>query len=189
MKKLFVFAAMAAMALVSCDNGQQGEGPVGGGEADYTKLVFNELCGAGEDSEKFIELYNNGDVELCLEGVMIEKDGGDLSWEGKAGDVIAAKSVYLILGAKGTTANGLSTGFSPKKTVLMQLSAPDGTLIDTFQRGDEDPAAAEPWGAKLDENPGSWSRVPDGTGKFLQTDATPGAVNATEGTEDATVRQ
>lgn len=188
MKKLFVFAAMAALALTSCDKGPAGEnnGPV---EGDYTKLVFNELCGAGEDVDKFVELYNNGDVELSLEGVTIEKDGGDLSWTGKATDKIAAKSVFLIQGTKNSTPNGLSTGFSARKTVLMELADPAGNIIDTFQRGEADPTAAEPWGASLDENPGSWSRVPDGTGKFLQTTATPGAVNATEGTEDATLVQ
>lgn len=187
MKKLFVFAAMAAFALVSCDKPAEDDKPATP-TVDYTKLVLNELSGYGEDNEKFVELYNNGDVELSLEGVVIEKDGGDLSWEGKAGDKIAAKSVYLILGAKKTTANGLQTGFSAKKDVLMELLDPAGNLIDKFQRGDV--PADGLWGeAKLDENQGSWSRVPDGTGRFLQTTATPGEVNATEGTEDATVKQ
>ena len=187
MKKVMLMVATAALVFTSCDN-KQGNGGLTG--SDYTgKLVFNELCGAGADDEKFVELYNLTDEELSLEGVMIEKDGGDLSWEGKAGDVVAAKSVYLILGAKKSTPNGLQTGFSAKKNVLMELSGPDGKIIDTFQRGDE-PAEGAEWGLQtLSENKGSWSRVPDGTGAWKATTATPGAVNATEGTEDTTVKQ
>lgn len=187
MKKLMLMVATAALVFTSCDNEQNNDGPKGN---DYTgKLVFNELCGAGEDTDKFVELYNLSNEQLSLEGVMIEKDGGDLSWEGKAGDVVAAKSVYLIQGAKKTTPNGLQTGFSAKKNVLMELSGPDGKIIDTFQRGNE-PAEGEVWGDQgLDANAGSWSRVPDGTGAWKATTATPGAVNATEGTEDPTVKQ
>ncbi len=183
MKKFILMAAAAALVFTSCD-GPQNDGPTGGA-GDYSKLKFNEFYGAGEDNEKYVELYNTGDVELSLEGVMIEKDGGDLSWEGKAGDKIAAKSVYLILGAKKTTPNGLQTGFSAKKNVLMELSDPTGKIIDTFQRGDE-PAADAVWGdVTLPTNSGSWSRIPDGTGAWKMTATmTPGEKNATEGTDD-----
>lgn len=184
MKKLILMAAAAALVFTSCDDPNKNDGPAGGA-GDYSKLKFNEFYGAGEDNEKYVELYNIGDVELSLEGVMIEKDGGDLSWEGKAGDKIAAKSVYLILGAKKTTPNGLQTGFSAKKNVLMELSDPTGKIIDTFQRGDE-PAADAVWGdVTLPTNSGSWSRIPDGTGAWKMTATmTPGEKNATEGTDD-----
>lgn len=183
MKKFILMAAAAALVFTSCD-GPQNDGPTGG-TGDYSKLKFNEFYGAGADNEKYVELYNNGDVELSLEGVMIEKDGGDLSWEGKVGDKIAAKSVYLILGAKKTTPGGLQTGFSAKKNVLMELSDPTGKIIDTFQRGDE-PTGEAKWGdVTLTTNNGSWSRIPDGTGAWKMTATmTPGAVNATEGVDD-----
>ena len=46
------------------------------------------------------------------------------------------------------------------------------------------------WGASLSNNKGSWSRIPDGTGKWMQTEKfTPGEANSTAGTEDPDVKQ
>ena len=59
MKKFFVFAAVAAFALVACTKEQTvkpGEG-----------VVLNELSGA----EKYIELYNTTDKVVSLEGVVL----------------------------------------------------------------------------------------------------------------------
>ena len=188
MKKI-LFAALALIALNACvkdelDPSALTPPPVPEKEYDYTKLVLNELSGAGEDSEKFIELYNKGTEEIDLEGVVLHKDE-ELCWEGKKGMVVPAGGVYAIIGAKKTTDNGLTSGFSAKKTVIVELFAPvakGGAKLDTFQRGEKGAA----WGAGLDENTGSWSRIPDGTGKFMITpNATPNAANNGEGaTED-----
>ena len=160
---------------------------VGDKPSDFTKLVLNELYGASKkDEEKFIELYNNGDDPIKLKGVVIKKDEGE-AWVGLEGEVIMGHSFFAIVGAKGTTERGFSSGFSPKKSVLVELYDPNGNLIDKFQRGEK----LEEWGKQsLTENTGSWSRIPDGTGKFMITEeVTLGAKNSTNGTEDPTIVQ
>lgn len=185
MKKIF-FAALALAAFSGCVKDELDPNaliPEKEPEVvyDYSKLVLNELCGVGEDNEKFIEIYNCGSEEVDLAGVTINKDE-ELTWTGKAGQKVAAGGVYAIVGAKGTTADGFSSGFSAKKTVIVELYAPDGTKLDTFQRGEKGPG----WGEGLDAVDGSWSRIPDGTGKFMLTPtATPGAANNGEGATEA----
>lgn len=159
---------------------------VGDKPADYTKLVFNELyAAASADEEKFIELYNNGDTPIKLKDVTISKDEEN-AWTGIDGEVIPAHGHFTIVGAKGTTERGITSGFSNKKSVILELFAPNGTRVDVFQRGEK----GDGWGNQsLDKVKLSWSRCPDGTGKFMQADPTLGAANPSEGTEDATVVQ
>lgn len=151
------------------------------------KLCFNEVSGSGEDNEKFFELYNAGTSTISLKDFTINKDE-ELTWTGIEGEEIAPGGFFAIIGGKGTTERGFSSGFSAKKNVIVELFAPDGTKLDTFQRGEKEDTG---WGnMNLDNNKGSWSRIPDGTGKWMMTETkTPGAANATEGVEDATVKQ
>ena len=184
MKKIFLaLAAFATMTAVSCVKDEQNPdalvpAPEPEVTYDYSKLVLNELCGAGEDNEKFFELYNTGSQEIDLAGVTINKDE-ELTWTGVKGQKIPANGFFAIVGAKGTTADGFKSGFSAKKSVIVELYAPDGTKLDTFQRGEKGNA----WGDQgLDDNKGSWSRIPDGTGAFMMTPtATPNAANNGEG--------
>ena len=158
---------------------------VGDKPSDYTKLVLNELYGAGADAQKFIELYNNGDTPIKLKDVTIKKDE-ELTWTGIEGEVVAPHSHFAIVGAKGTTPRGFSSGFSSKKNVLIELYSPEGTKLNTFQRGEK----GDGWGkVSLAAVTKSWSRCPDGTGKFMQADPTQGKVNPATGTEDETVKQ
>lgn len=160
---------------------------VGDKPSDFTKLVLNELFAAADaDSEKFIELYNNGDDPIKLKDVVIKKDESE-SWRGLAGEVIMGHSYFTIVGAKGTTERGLSSGFSNKKSVLIELYDPNNNLIDKFQRGEKEDA----WGNQsLAKVTGSWSRCPNGTGKYMITDVTSlGAKNPDTGTEDPTIVQ
>ncbi|MBQ6166499.1 MAG: lamin tail domain-containing protein [Muribaculaceae bacterium] len=160
---------------------------VGDKPSDFTKLVLNELYGAADnDAEKFIELYNNGDDPIKLKDVVIKKDEG-VAWTGLAGEVIMGHSFFTIVGAKGTTERGISSGFSSKKSVLIELYDPNNNLIDKFQRGEKEDA----WGNQsLAKVSGSWSRCPNGTGKFMITDVTSlGEKNPDTGTEDPTVVQ
>ena len=160
---------------------------VGDPATDWTKLKFNEVYGAGADEEKFFELYNASDFPIKLTGVTINKDE-ELTWTGIDGEVVPAKGFFAIIGGKGTTERGFKSGFSAKKSVLLELFAPDGSKIDFFQRGEKDDSGA--WGASLENNKGSWSRIPDGTGKWMITAAfTPGEANSTDGTEDPDVKQ
>ena len=160
---------------------------VGDKPSDFTKLVFNELYAAADaDAEKFIELYNNSDDPIKLKGVVITKDEKE-TWVGLESDVVMGHSFFKIVGAKGTTEHGISSGFSNKKSVLLEMYDPNNNLIDRFQRGEKQ----DGWGNQgLSKVMGSWSRIPDGTGKFMITEEiTLGAKNSTNGTEDPDVVQ
>ncbi|MBQ9192531.1 MAG: hypothetical protein IJ156_02275 [Bacteroidales bacterium] len=155
---------------------------VGDPATDWTKLKLNEVYGAGADEEKFFELVNLSDFPIKLNGVTINKDEA-LTWTGIDGEVVPAHGFFAIIGAKGLTERGFSSGFSAKKSVIVELFDPSGKKLDTFQRGDKDETGA--WGASITNYKGSWSRVPDGTGKWMRTDTfTPGEANSTDATED-----
>ena len=160
---------------------------VGDPATDWTKLKLNELYGAGADEEKFIELFNSSDFPIKLTGVTLSKDEENC-WTGIDGEVVPAHGVFAIVGAKGTTTRGFSSGFSSKKSVLIELFDPKGNKIDQFQRGDKGDDGK--WGVSLPDNKGSWSRIPDGSGKWMiTTTITVGELNAKEGTEDTNVKQ
>lgn len=160
---------------------------VGDKPSDFSKLVLNELFAAADaDEGKFIELYNNGDDPIKLKDVVIKKDEEE-AWRGLAGEVIMGHSYFTIVGAKNTTPRGLSSGFSNKKSVLIELYDPNENLVDKFQRGEKE----DGWGNQsLAKVTGSWSRCPNGTGKYMITDVTTlGEKNPDTGTEDATIVQ
>ena len=159
---------------------------VGDPATDWTKLKLNEVYGAGADDEKFFELYNASDFTIKLTGVTINKDEA-LTWTGIDGEEVPAHGFFAIVGGKGTTPRGFSSGFSAKKSVILELFAPDGTKVDTFQRGDKDDSGA--WGAKLPEITDSWQRIPDGTGKWAIATPNCGEANAASGTDDPDVKQ
>lgn len=154
---------------------------------DYSVIRLNEVFGAGEDAEKFIELYNVGDEPISLKNVYILKDEGT-TWTGIEGEIIPAKGVWGIIGGKGTTERGFSSGLSTKKSVLLELYAPDGTKLDSFQRGEPDETGQ--WGTSITNlDSGSWSRIPDGTGSWMITSTpTPNSLNGSQGTEDPLVK-
>lgn len=183
--KVKYFVTVVNEAGFSTDSPER-EYQVGDPPTDFTQLRLNEFFGAADTDEgKFIELYNMGDFPIKLKGVSLKKDGKD-TWMGIEGEVIPAHGCWAIIGAKGTTERGFSSGFSNKKSVLVELFDPDGKPLDKFQRGEEDTG----WGNQsLAKVSGSWSRVPDGTGKWMETDPTCGELNAKTGTEDETVVQ
>ncbi|MBR5035501.1 MAG: lamin tail domain-containing protein [Bacteroidales bacterium] len=155
---------------------------VGDPATDWTKLKLNEVYGAGDNKDKFFELYNMSDYPIKLTGVTINKDG-DLTWTGIDGEVVPANDFFAIVGSKGSTPRGFSSGFSAKKSVLVELFDPAGNKLDFFQRGDPNDDGS--WGKSITDYAGSWSRVPDGTGKWMRTDTfTPGAANSTEAVDD-----
>ena len=148
-------------------------------------VVFNELCGnKAYDGQKFIELYNNGTVEVSLAGWTIRKyapDATDVAgkynncWVATDGIKIAAGG-YLVLAADQTDPTlGFNAGLSAKKGVKFELVDAAGNVVDRFVRGtDADPFEEEP----LSENKeASYSRVPNGTGSFAYAVPTPGAAN------------
>lgn len=159
---------------------------VGDPPVDFSKLVLNELFGAADTDEgKYIELYNKGDYPIKLKGVTINKDEG-LAWTGIDGEVVPAHGFFSIVGAKNSTPRGISSGFSAKKSVLIELIDPNGNVIDKFQRGEKGDA----WGNQsLTNNKKTWSRCPNGTGKFMIADGTLGQKNPDTGEADDTVVQ
>ena len=167
---------------------------VGDKPSDYSKLVINEVYGAGADGEKYLELYNNGDDPIKLQGVVIRKDEADDVWVGEAGEIIMGHGYFCIVGAKNTPGEGgsgpnprpMTKGLSAKKSVLFQVYDPNSTLVTKFERGEK----LDGWGNQsLTENKLTWSRCPNGTGKFMIAEKSLGAKNPDTGEEDPTVVQ
>ena len=191
MKKLFVFAAMAAMALTACNDnpidGPEGSGSGnenGGEQAAPAALVLNELDG----NNKFIEIYNPGDAEVSLYGYTIEKDAAKTVWTGAESIKVAAKG-YLVLEsedlladaeAEGGTytyeseAHVFGSGLSAKKSLLIVLKDGEGNEVDSFARG------SEPWNESgyANDKEHSFSRYPNATGEWGYSVSTKGAANS-----------
>ncbi len=191
MKKLFVF--LAAVALVSCGDPIQGDGPSDGGDGTKVSgVVFNEFSGA----EKYIELYNNTDAEINLDGIYIvkydsSKEGGkSTTWTGKGGIKIAAKGWVLLESsdlsdpAEDGDVNYVyesenhifKGGLSGKKNLKFELYNSADELLDTFTRGEEGAGWNQVGGFNNDKKH-SFSRVPDGNGEWAYADPTPKAAN------------
>ena len=145
---------------------------VGAVAIDYSVLRLNELNG----NDKFIELYNAGVEPILLNGVYIEKDGGQ-NWLADNTVSIDAGG-YLLLYSEDVTADHpdylesliFHSGLSAKKNVRIQLFTPAGESIDDFNLVDID--QNDP---SMIPAPGSYSRNADGG--WYYADATPGEVN------------
>lgn len=193
MKKYFVLAAFAALALTACNkNGIETDDQKEKENAKIEGVVLNEIDG----NNKAIELYNVTDKEISLEGITIvkydsAKEGGkSTTWTGAAGLKIAAKGwVYLESSDLSDEIEGgdpdykyqsenhiFKGGLSGKKNVKLELVAPDGTVLDTFTRGEEGAGWNQVSGFPNDKK-NSFSRVPDGTGDWVYAAPTLGAKN------------
>lgn len=165
---------------------------VGNPPTDWKKLVINELnASEADDAAKFLEFYNNGDFDISLKDVtIIKNDEPGAVWTGIDGEVCPAHGYFVIQGVKDKTGRGISAGVSPKKSVKLEVFAPDGaTSIDKIQHGDCDDQGV--WDQKVTITPQagiSWSRIPNGTGAFKMAESTKGQPNATNGTEDPEVK-
>lgn len=138
---------------------------VPGEDGGYEGLVLNELNG----NDKFIELYNASDKEIDLSGVQLKKDDEDIIWIAPEGTVIAARGFFALDGEAGDYTGGFTSGLSADKSVKIELLTPSGQEIDVFKNLSE--SKGEVWGekdgkydAKSDKL--SFSRFPDGTGKW-----------------------
>ena len=192
MKKFFVLAAVAAIALCACE---QSDPQVDGAKADpeaFTGVVLNELSGA----EKYIELYNTTDKEIVVYGAYLvkydaSKDGGkSTTWTAAEGMKIPANG-YLVLEssdladeAEGgdpayayeSQAHVFKGGLSGKKNVFIELYDGKNNKLDEFKRGEEGAGwnQVEPYN---NDKKSSFSRVPNGTGEFAWAAPTKGAAN------------
>ena len=195
MKKFFVLAASAALALVACDKDTptvDGSGTNQPGETKVAGIVLNELSGA----DKFIELYNTTDKEVSLEGVYVvkydsSKDGGkSTTWTGAKGMTIAAKG-YVVLESSdlsdpaedGDPAYAYESanhvfkgGLSGKKNVFIELYNANDEKLSEFKRG-EDGAGWNQVSGFNNNKKNTFSRVPNGTGDWAYAAPSKGTAN------------
>ena len=149
---------------------------VGAVAVDYTVLRLNELNG----NDKFIEIYNTGAEAINMNGVYIEKDGGQ-NWLADNTVKIEAGG-YLLLYSEDVQADMpdypesliFHSGLSAKKNVRIQLFTPAGISIDDFNLVNID-LNGEAYGYAGNQAPASYSRNADGN--WYYADATPDAAN------------
>lgn len=159
---------------------------VGAIPPNYDAIILNEVDG----NKKFVELYNNSDHSVNISGMKIIKNGTSLknedntpSWSVPTGIIIPARG-FGIIKCNGYTATAdlaaviigtVGDGMSAKQTLLLELTKPDGTVLNTFQRG------VSPWGVTISAiaTTDSDSRCPDGTGSWKTALSTAGSANGT----------
>ncbi len=145
---------------------------------NYAAIKLNELNG----NDKFIELVNAGGADVELEGMFITKDSGETATWTAPKKVLGPGEFLLLYSEDVVVAGGAQEGYdeslvfhsglSAKKAVRIQLFNPSGKCVDDFNLVDCKKKASA-----------SYSRVPDGSGAWCFTDATPGAANATDSSD------
>ena len=146
---------------------------------DFTVLKLNELNG----NDKFIEIVNTGRENVNLKGLKILKDTKDV-WTGPNRELAAG--AFLLLYSEDVVVSGgaqegydpelvFTSGLSAKKAVRVELNDPVGNNLDDFNLVTVSKTA-----------PASYSRVPDGTGNWFFTPATPGVKNSTDNSDPVT---
>ena len=145
--------------------------------------------GAGSDIPSFFSMRGaevNGEVKHILSLNDAREVGGvdvSMSW---VNVLMNTSNNDFIGGQRGLAfvrCNSLTAGTVGRQCDVYEV---DGKKIDTFQRGEKGTG----WGETIDNNKGSWSRIPDGTGKFMITPTvTQGAANSdAEAVEDPMVK-
>ena len=161
---------------------------------DYSKLVLNEIDG----EDLFVEIFNSGTVDIPMEGVRLQRNGGPTGgteWVGTATDVIPAGAYRIILFRSGNfpgdtdapsplqqnpafTGWTVTGGLSNQQTLKIELVCPDGKSIDAFIRGDGHQQLPT-WGTSGASRPNaprpSYSRMVNGSWAYAVS--TPGAAN------------
>lgn len=145
----------------------------------YAGLVLNELNG---NDPKYIELYNGSDKEMDITGVRIRKDDEVIVYTAPQGTVIAARGFLKLLAEQTDPALGFSSGLSAKKSVMIELYAPDGvTRLDLFKNPSLE--MGEVWGESDPKYNGddeglAYGRYPDGAeGQWQMMTPTEGTAN------------
>lgn len=149
------------------------------GEADYTGLMLNELNG---NDPKYIELYNASTHAIDLTGVQLRKDAQGTIYIAPQGTTIAAQGYLVLMADQTEYTAGFTGGLSAKKSVMIELLSPGGTLLDVFKNLKSD--GTETWGDKSPKYNGetagmAYARTADGSGKWVLMMATQGTSNTT----------
>ena len=152
------------------------------GVHDYTMLVLNELNG----TEKFIELYNMGDLDLPLDGLYIEKDDKETPIWVSDNTIVVPAHGYVVLYSEDVAPDHpeimgtnyvFNAGLSSKKALRIALFLADGTQLNIFTRC----RVGGSWGEAMSNvAPLSYARTPDG-GDWKLANSTPGAANPPTG--------
>ncbi|MDR2039654.1 MAG: lamin tail domain-containing protein [Bacteroidales bacterium] len=151
-------------------------------DTDYSLLVLNELNGNGD---KYIELYNKGNVPLDISNVFIRKNAEDMIiYRAPEGTTVPAGGFLTLPSDQVDYSTGFLGGLSAKKSLLIELYTPSGnTLIDVFKNLKSD--GTEVWDGTPkyngENNVQSFGRYPDGTGPWFMMTATQNTAN-TQGT-------
>lgn len=129
---------------------------------DSTSNVADE---AGEYDD-WVELYNNTDESIDLSNVYLSNNLDYLKkWQFPEGSEIKAQEYLIIWADQDEDQSGLHCGFKLSKDGdEIYLSNDDGSIIDSVSFGEQRTNVA-------------YARIPNGTGRFLQKNATFGRNN------------
>jgi hypothetical protein len=167
--------------------------------AGGTPVVINEIDydQVGVDTAEFIELYNQSNAPVNLNGVMVEiingtGGGATILSTITLPNVMLAGNGYYVICADAITPSVPNCDFDGGANGFIQNGAPDavglrnsgGTLIDAVSyEGNSGAPYTETNGAPADSGAGSISRLPNGidtndnSADFQFIAITPGAVN------------
>jgi hypothetical protein len=138
------------------------------------KVVINEVmpkntttvADQNGEFDDWIELYNNTNIEIDLTGYYLsDNDENNTKWQFPAGTKIAAKGYLIVWADNDTEQAGLHANFKLSADgERVVLSNPQMVVIDQVKFGGQ--------AAEL-----SYSRIPNGTGKFSWKQPTFSAAN------------
>ncbi len=158
-KSIFLIAACAIMALVSCGK-EKGHGSTN--VSAWNGLVINEIAAHDQttDAVSWVELLNSSGDEMDLSGLKLfitdEYFTNQPIWTGREGLKLTGGARMVL----STADESLVTGISSAAQFVLKLGTADGTAIDTFDlsKAFENPAPAYARG--------SYQRIPEGSGAW-----------------------
>ena len=126
-------------------------------------MASNDAAAADQDGEfdDWIELFNNSNANLNLEGLYLSDDSDSLNqWAFPAGTIINAKGFLIVWADKDETQDGLHANFKLSASAeAIFLSDSSGNIIDEVSYVDQTTDI-------------SYGRYPNGTGNFRKMKAT-----------------
>lgn len=138
-------------------------------------LAINELNG----NTKFIELYNGSEEDLDITGIKLRKDESKIIYEAPKGTKIPSKGFLVLFGNAADFSEGFTSGLSSDKATMIQLLDKNDKELDVFKNLPEN--EGEVWNSpgrySCKPGQGSFSRFPDGTGKWYVGESTEGFTN------------
>lgn len=145
--------------------------------ADFRAVRLNELNG---NKPKFIELYNTSAQTVDISGMKLRKNGDEIVYEAPQGTLLAAGSYLALPSDQADYTLGFTSGFSAKKSVLIELLGPDDTVVDVFVNPSK--ASGNVWDEtdpkyNGDASGEAYGRKPDGIGEWYMIQSTQGTTN------------